>query len=136
MEGTRLTADDDAEIRNLLARYCLFLDLEDLDGWVELFTIDCRFHVYGHTFEGRDGLRRMVDGAPGGLHLGGPPVVEPVGSDRATSKQNLLFIDRRSGDQRAAVYEDELERTTEGWRIASRRCRFMVPDGLADRPVA
>jgi hypothetical protein len=101
---------------------------------VGLFTPDCRYHVYGNTFEGHDGLRRMLSGAPSGLHLGGPPVVEPVDDDHARALQNLLFIDSLSGEQRSAVYDDELVRTQDGWRIASRRCRFIVPDGLAERP--
>jgi hypothetical protein len=28
---------------------------------------------------------------------------------------------------------DELRRTAEGWRIARRRCQFIVADGLSDR---
>lgn len=129
-----MSGDDDAAIRNLLARYCLYLDLEDVDGWVGLFTPDAFYQVYGHTFEGHDGLRRMLSGAPGGLHLGGPPLIEALDDDHATAMQNLLFIDSRSGEQRAAVYTDEIVRTPEGWRIASRRCKFIVADGLADRP--
>ena len=136
MTATPLRPEDDAEIRNLLARYCLCLDLDDVDGWVALFTPDAIYHVYGRAFEGHDGLRRMLAGAPGGLHLGGPPVVERVDDDRAATRQNLLFVERGTGVMRSAVYDDELVRTTDGWRIASRRCRFIVADGLADRPDA
>jgi SnoaL-like domain len=127
-------ADDQSEIRNLLARYCLLLDHDDVDGWVALFVADATYEVYGRTFAGHDGLRRMMSGAPGGLHLGGPPVVEIVGRDRARTQQNLLFIDRDTNEQRGAVYEDELVRTANGWQFASRRCRFVVPEGLSDRP--
>ena len=126
--------EDHDEIRNLLARYCLLLDHDDLDGWVALFTEDATYEVYGRTFNGHDGLRRMLTGAPGGLHLGGPPVVEIVTAGRARTQQNLLFVDRTTGVSRSAVYDDELVRTGEGWRFASRRCRFMVADGLSDRP--
>ena len=126
--------NDDAEIRNLLARYCLYLDLDDVDGWVDLFTPDCRYEVYGHTFTGHEGLRKMLSGAPGGLHLGGPPVVEPVDGDHATALRNLLFIDAASGEQRSGVYDDELVRTDDGWRLATVRCRFITANGLADRP--
>jgi 3-phenylpropionate/cinnamic acid dioxygenase small subunit len=125
--------DDDTAIRNLLARYCLFLDLDDVDGWVSLFTPDAEYHVYGRAFRGTDGLRKMMSAAPGGLHLGGPPVIELDG-DRARTMQNLLFIERGTSDMRSAVYNDELVRTSEGWRIKSRRCRFIVSDGLSDRP--
>jgi len=125
---------DEEQIRDLLARYCLTLDLDDVDGWVALFTPDATYQVYGRAFEGHEGLRRMMGGAPGGLHLGGPPVIERVDDDHATTQRNLLFVERVSGTMRSAVYDDELVRTPEGWRIASTRCRFIVADGLADRP--
>ncbi len=127
------TADDHAEIRNLLARYCLLLDLDDMDSWLQLFTDDAVYEVYGHRGVGRDGIRKLLTGAPGGLHLGGPPVIELDG-DRATTLRNLLFADASTGEQRSAVYDDDLVRTADGWRIARCRCRFITPDGLADRP--
>ena len=128
------TPEDHAAITNLLARYCLTLDLDDVDSWVSLFTPDASYEVYGRSWDGHEGLRRMMRGAPGGLHLGGPPVIEMVGTDRATTQQNLLFVERMSGTMRRSVYTDELRRTPDGWRIARRRCRFIVADGLSDRP--
>ena len=76
----------------------------------------------------------MMAGAPGGLHLGGPPVIEMADGDHARTLRNLLFVDRVTGEQRNAVYEDELVREASGWRIARCRCRFIVADGLSDRP--
>ena len=129
-----MTPDDDVAIRNLLARYCLTLDLDDVDGWVDCFTPDATYSVYGRTFEGHAGLRKMMGGAPGGLHLGGPPVVEQVDDDHATARRNLLFVERETGTRRSAIYDDELVRTADGWRIAKTRCQFIVRAGLADRP--
>ena len=133
MSAMATIADDHAEIRNLLAKYCLLLDQDDVDGWVGLFTPDAVYRVYGHDFVGHDGLRRMLSGAPGGLHLGGPPVIDLDG-DRATTTRNLLFVDRTTGDSRNAVYDDHLVRTAGGWRIARCRCRFHGPEGLRDKP--
>ena len=126
--------DDYVAISDLLARYCLLLDLDDVDRWIALFTPDASYEVYGRSFEGHEGLREMMAGAPGGLHLGGPPVVEMVDRDHARTMQNLLFVDRKTGVSRSAVYTDELCRTGNGWRIAKRRCRFIGADGLRDRP--
>ena len=126
--------EDHVAIVQLLARYCLLLDLDDVDGWVGLFLDDARYEVYGRSWDGHDALRSMMGAAPGGLHLGGPPVIEMQGSDRARTLRNLLFVDRESGEARNAVYEDALVRTADGWRIAHVRCRFIVADGLADRP--
>lgn len=121
-------------IGDLLARYCLALDRDDVDGWVDLFLPDARYEVFGRSFVGHEELRRMLEGAPRGLHLGGPPVIEMDTADRARTARNLLFVDRRTGESRKAVYVDELQRTKEGWRIAVCRCRFIVAQGLSDRP--
>lgn len=125
--------DDDVEIRNLLAQYCLSLDFDDVEGWVSLFTPDAEYLVYGRTFRGHEGLRKMMSAAPGGLHLGGPPVVN-IDGDRAETVQNLLFVERTTNEMRRSVYDDVLVRTENGWRIKRRRCRFIVTDGLSDRP--
>ena len=130
-------ADDHAEIRNLLARYCVYLDLDDAEGWVGLFTPDAVYEVYGRTFAGHDGLRSIATTAPGGFHLGGPVAIDldlDLDGDRARTLRNLLFVERTAGEERYAVYEDDLVRTPEGWRIARCRCRFHTPGGLADRP--
>jgi 3-phenylpropionate/cinnamic acid dioxygenase small subunit len=129
------TADDHVAITQLLARYCLALDHDDLDAWVGLFTPDAVYEVYGREFVGHDGLRKLMTGAPGGLHLGGPPVIRMVDADRATTQQNLLFAEAQEGILRSALYDDDLVRTVDGWRIARRRCRFITPDGITDRPV-
>jgi 3-phenylpropionate/cinnamic acid dioxygenase small subunit len=128
------TPEDHVAIADLLARYCLALDFGDVDGWVGLFTPDARYEVYGRSFDGHEGLRRMLGGVPAGLHLGGPPVVQMIDPDRARSRRNLLFVDRSDGSSRSAVYTDELRRTEEGWRIARTRCQFLVAEGLSDRP--
>ncbi|MDG2029149.1 MAG: nuclear transport factor 2 family protein [Acidimicrobiales bacterium] len=127
------TPADHAEIRNLLARYCVALDVDDVDAWVELFTPDAVYEVYGREFVGHEGLRGMATAAPGGLHLGGPVAIDLDG-DKARTTRNLLFVERSSGEHRHAVYDEDLVRTDEGWRIARCRCRFHGPDGLADRP--
>src|SRR5258706_4433098 len=99
--------EDHVAIADLLARYCLAVDTDDVDAWIALFVPDARYEVYGRSFDGHDGLRRMISGAPGGLHLGGPPVIELTGPDRARTTRNLLFVDRNGGDSRRAVYIDE-----------------------------
>jgi len=61
-------------------------------------------------------------------------VVEMIDVARARTTQNLLFVNREDGSSRSALYNDEVVRTPEGWRIAKRRCQFIVADGLSDRP--
>jgi hypothetical protein len=128
------TPEDHIAITQLLARYCISLDVDDVDAWVGLFTADAAYEVYGRSWDGHDGLRKMMSVAPGGLHLGGPPVIDMVDDDHAKTMQNLLFVERTTGIQRNSVYDDDLLRTPDGWRIERRRCRFIVADGLSDRP--
>src|SRR5262245_20920964 len=126
--------EDHVAISDLMARYCLTLDVEDVEGWVSLFTPDASFEVYGRSWNGHDGLRKMATAAPGGLHLGGPPVIDMIDRDHARTRRNLLFMERREGIARNAVYDDDLLRTDSGWKIAKTRCRFIVAEGLSDRP--
>ena len=128
------TPQDHVAITNLLARYCLTLDLDDVDAWVELFTPDAQYLVFGRTWDGPEGLRKMMRAAPRGLHLGGPAVIDMSSPDEAHTRQNLLFVEAKTGVLRRSVYTDLLRRTDEGWRITRRRCQFIVADGLADRP--
>jgi SnoaL-like domain len=125
---------DYAEIANLLAEYCLALDRDEIDRCVTLFTEGGSFQVYGRSFEGREAIRKMMVSAPGGLHLGGPPFVENIDGDRARVQQNLLFVDRTTGESRRALYTDDFLRTDDGWRIHTRKCQFLVATGLSDRP--
>src|SRR3954454_12372381 len=95
--------DDQVQIVDLLARYCLALDRHDLDAWVSLFTNDARYEAFGRAFDGRDGLRTMMEGAPRGLHLGGLPSIT-VDADTATSTQNALFVDAVTRESRLVIY--------------------------------
>src|SRR5437868_14054106 len=112
------TPEDHVAICDLMARYCLTLDLDDVDAWIALFTDDATYEVYGRSFDGHEGLRKMLSGAPGGLHLGGPPVIEMVDPDHARTTRNLLVIERGDGASRRAVYNGELRRTADRLRLA------------------
>jgi len=127
------SARDVAEINVLLTQYGSTLDREDDEGWVGLFTPDCRYEVYGRAFEGHDGLRKITGGAPKGLHLSAQPLVQ-VDGDSATAQRSFLFVDRSDQSMRTGWYDDELVRTDEGWRLKVVRCTFLGPDGPQDRP--
>jgi hypothetical protein len=129
----RRDADDLAEINILLTRYGSTLDTEDDEGWVALFTPDCRYEVYGRTFEGHDGLRKITGGAAKGLHISAQALVQLDG-DRATSRRSFIFVDRTDHSMRIGWYDDDLVRTPDGWRIQVVRCTFIGPDGPQNRP--
>ncbi len=58
MSSTQSFAGDYAEIANLLGRYCVLLDLDDVEAPVALFTPDGTYDVYGHTFRATTGCAR------------------------------------------------------------------------------
>jgi len=110
------------------------LSVGDHEGWVSLFTPQGSFRVYGRSWDGHDRLRDMVTHGNPGLHLGGPPVIDMVDANNARSQRNLFVINSKTKVQRSAVYDDDLVRTDGGWKFAVVRCRFIVADGLSDRP--
>lgn len=133
---------DHLEIRNLLARYCLHLDLLEVDEWIGLFTEDCAYRVYGKVWKGHAGIRRIAEGAPKGLHLGGVTEIVSItpsdGSggegDEAATRHNLLFLEDGSTELRRVVYEDRIVRQDGMWRFAERDVRFLTAEGISDRP--
>lgn len=132
--GSRLpSAEDHLAIVDLWARYCMYLDRGDLEGYLQLFTPDAVYQVYGRDVVGHEKMRKLLSGAPHGLHLGGNPVIEMVEPDRANTFHNLYFVPA-AGDPRRAVYQGQLVRTIEGWRIARWRCQFITTEGLQDKP--
>lgn len=130
---TAYPPDDEAAIRDLIARYALALDAGDVDGCVRLFAPDGEFLVYGRTFAGHDGIADMFRAAARGLHLTGVSRIA-VDGQRATARSQVLFV--RAGDLqlRPALYDDELTRVDGRWRFARRRCSFVTSGGLADNP--
>jgi 3-phenylpropionate/cinnamic acid dioxygenase small subunit len=127
--------DDRQEIDGLLARYCNFLDRGDHDAWLDLFESEGRFEVYGTAFQGSEGLRKMAEAAPGGLHLTGDALVDIEG-DTATVKQSFLFVDQSTREIRIGWYDDVLAKTAGGWRFAVRRSTFLTHDGPSERPTS
>jgi uncharacterized protein (TIGR02246 family) len=127
---------DTAAIRELIAAYALALDARDIDGCVQLFTADAQFLVYGRSFDGHEGIRRMFQDAPHGLHLTGVSRID-VRGDTATARSQVLFVRSADLHLRPALYDDELvRRATEGaqWCFQRRRCQFVTSRGLSDSP--
>jgi 3-phenylpropionate/cinnamic acid dioxygenase small subunit len=125
--------DDLAEIRDLLARYCTYLDRSERDAWIQLFSPEGRYEVFGRAFEGHEGLAEMYDTSPGGLHLTGDSLIELHG-DTAEVKQSYLFVDQVTRELRIGYYDDDVVRSEEGWRFLRRRSTFLTHRGPAERP--
>ncbi|MEE3063529.1 MAG: nuclear transport factor 2 family protein [Actinomycetota bacterium] len=123
-------------IRELIAAYALALDAGDVEACVQLFTDDAEFLVYGRSFAGLEGIAKMFQDAPRGLHLTGVSRIDvgPDEADTATARTQVLFV--RAGDLhlRPALYDDQLVRRGGQWRFRQRRCQFVTSHGLSDSP--
>jgi SnoaL-like domain len=108
---------DDLAIRSVLAEYCLRLELNPFEEWMQLFTPDTVYEVYRRTLRGRDEVAAMLSQAPHGLHLGGPLRIELDG-DSAKTVQNYLFINFETKQWNMGWYYRTLIRTSDGWRIS------------------
>ncbi|HEX4016207.1 MAG TPA: nuclear transport factor 2 family protein [Frankiaceae bacterium] len=124
---------DREQIDDLLTDYAIALDLDDIEAAVQLFTPDGGFEVYGRRFAGWDDLRAMMTAAPRGMHLAGRAQIT-VDGDRATVRSQLVFIEAAMTETRMAIYDDVVVKADGCWRFQTRRCRFLTPDGLSDRP--
>ena len=68
----QLMADEFA-IRRVLDEYCLRLEVNAFDEWLDLFTDDTEYHVFRRVLKGRNELSAMLSLAPHGVHVTGDP---------------------------------------------------------------
>jgi hypothetical protein len=133
-----LTPQDHEDIRQLLARYNLAIDLGHIAQWVDCFTADGVFECLGlpdgaplgGRHEGPDALRAYAEthfaiNKGRARHWNWNLVVEGAGPDRASMTCYLNAFSAGQGDGAAlratGIYRDELVRGDHGWRFASRQ---------------
>ncbi|HEV3354730.1 MAG TPA: nuclear transport factor 2 family protein [Acidimicrobiales bacterium] len=121
---------DLVELHELCARYMMLCSEFIGDRWLEVFTPDATYNVFGEEY-GLDRFPALLAAAPRGQFIGNMPVVELDG-DRATGKEHFVFIDQQTHAMRLGWYNDEYVRTPEGWRIRSRSTTFMRKHGGFD----
>lgn len=121
-QGFQALADEMA-IRAVLAEYCLRLEVNDFEDWLELFTDDTVYEVFRRQLKGRDEVRAMLSQAPHGVHLPGAARVTLDG-DSAETVQNYLFIASEDAAWNMGWYFRRLVRTEAGWKIAHTRVKM------------
>lgn len=122
--------EDLIELTQTLARYAVGMTKGDLDTVLDTFTHDGTYSAFGDTYPLAD-FPRLVEAAPKGLFLVGPPAVELDG-DGGTGEQPLCFVDQTNHDMRIGWYTDTYERTDAGWRIRTRSMTFLRRSGARD----
>jgi hypothetical protein len=139
---TSLTPQDHEDIRQLLARYNLAIDLGRIGQWVDCFTADGVFEclglpdgaALGGRHEGPDALRAYAETHFGinqgrARHWNWNLVVDPAGDGRAsmTCYLNAYTAGQAGPDgggpilRVSGIYRDELVRGDDGWRFSSRQ---------------
>jgi hypothetical protein len=126
-----MTADV-VDILSLAARYSHLFAARAIDEWLECWTEEGYFERFGTHVraQGHEALGDMVRSLPfRGRHVNSDHVVT-VDGDAATHRCYCVFIDPSAAcaPLMAGVYEDQLERTAEGWKFAA---RVFSPDFIA-----
>lgn len=126
---------DELAIRRLLDEYCLRLELNTFEDWLDLFTPDAVYEVYKLSLSGRAEMSDVLGKAPHGVHIGGPARITLAGN-RAQTWQSYLFIATSSDEWNAGWYAREVVRTEAGWKIARCQVKFARKGALAEDPRA
>jgi ketosteroid isomerase-like protein len=120
------TLADELAIRSLFDEYCLRLEVNDFEEWLDLFTDDSVYEVYRKELKGRDEIRALLSQAPDGVHIGGALRIELDG-DRAETIQNYQFIGEDPATSNAGWYFRTVVRTADGWKIAHTKVKMQKP---------
>ncbi len=112
------------EIRQLVAKYCLALDVRDADSWVNLFPADVRV---GRDETGRRALKRWFDSTmrdqfEGTAHVTGNHIIELIDGDHA---RGVVYSrnEHECGNEwviMTMMYWDDYERIDRRWYFRRR----------------
>ncbi len=114
---------DERDVRAVLEEYCLRMEVNEFEEWMDLFTEDTVYEVYKLTLKGKTEVADLLCKAPHGIHIGGATRIELDG-DRAETVQNYLFISTSTDEWNAGWYHRVLLRTAEGWKISHTKVKF------------
>lgn len=114
---------DTLAIRTVLDEYCLRLEIDAFEHWLDLFTDDTEYDVFRRTLRGRAEVAAMLSLAPHGVHLGGAARITLDG-DRADVIQNYAFFADDEKHSNTGWYYRTLVRTGAGWKISHTRVKI------------
>ena len=114
---------DQLAIQTVLAEYCLRLEVNTLEEWLDLFTDDTVYEVHRRTLRGREEVSAVLSLAPHGVHIGGAARIEIQG-DTAETIQNYSFLADEEKYSNNGWYYRTLVRTPAGWRISHTRVKM------------
>jgi ketosteroid isomerase-like protein len=117
---------DYVAIRELSGRYVRFADEGDGEGYASLYTEDGEFvAIGGRLLKGRAAIAAYVSTVKNVIHTTTDPLVEINGDTARQTSRLVAFYRKPDGTgvrfSTTGWYTDELVRTSEGWKIRSRR---------------
>ncbi|HLG86858.1 MAG TPA: nuclear transport factor 2 family protein [Alphaproteobacteria bacterium] len=131
-----LSYQDRVAIKELLYRYCYYIDNRIGDAWASTFTPDGKLEFPGTTVQGHDqlvafGSRPVVDKLRN--HFVGDILLVQTAPGRVHERSMVITSLRDpKGDAPATfegigVYDDQIIKTPAGWRFLSRRAGWTMP---------
>ena len=131
--GATLPVEDIIELQQVLARYATAMTKLDVETvTTDVFAPEGTYSAFGETYTLAD-FPALVEAAPKGLFLVGPPVLDlNVDAGTGTGEQPLCFIDQTNHHMRIGWYADTYRRTDAGWRLVTRKMTFLRKSGARD----
>ncbi|HEY3695853.1 nuclear transport factor 2 family protein [Phenylobacterium sp.] len=133
--GGKVTLEDRAEVSDVLARYCFFVDEGESDAWTDLWTEDGVFAgVTPEPIRGREALKQVpVWSLSGGCrHKLVNPILEYGDTDDEMIVRCYNFVTAWLNDasiNSLAVARYHLLRRGDTWKIRSNQVRMQTPAG-------
>ena len=141
VQYTSVSDPDRSEITDLIYRYSYTVDAKDLEGFVALFTEDCRWVAHlpekPIVLDSRTKLRdhlaaRLKYFADQGIqtrHLQTNSILTRINSDRVRGVTYVMLLGQVKGEPTprvisTGIYEDEFVKTEDGWRFAVREAHL------------
>lgn len=126
-------SEEKEEIRDLVTRYCLYIDSGRCEEWVNCFTDDGVFDspILGR-WQGKPALRQFTEkyrawtGAAQPRHCVMNVLIE-VNGEQATSECYLLMTHAAGGKTELVIsgrYEDQIEKVNGKWLFKERKVRL------------
>ena len=130
-----LTAEDRAQILDLFARYCQYIDAHQGKAYASTFTTDGELIFPGIDVKGPDALAAFAtrnDPNRFALHFVGDVMLVPVGPGEVHARSKVILGRRAANSQSArfdafGTYEDDILKTPQGWKFAKRRADTDLP---------
>ena len=128
-------SEDEAAIKNVVARLARLADEGDLDDYVSLFSADARWEMPGSVLEGSENLlagaveRRAAGTVGPGSNTRHVITTQEVvvDGDEAVSRAYWQFWVNTADEPSVALmgtYQDRLVRTPDGWKLAHRTISY------------